>query len=291
MSEPGLHDQPDEALVDLLVKQVTEGLSSAEERALDALDNSAASEQRREFERAAAAITLVGTGSLLPLPPALRARLEERARSFKITDPSDARVVELRQPAAPAQAPRAPRRGPLQSGAAGWLAAAACLLLAVFAWMRTPETIFVQVPPPVARVPPEPLAPPPTLAQQRDALMMTGALKVTLASTKDPAAAGVTGDVVWDAASQRGFLHFVGLSANDPQVHQYQIWIFDGTRDQRYPVDGGVFDVPADATDLVIPIRASLAVRKPAAFAVTIEKPGGVVVSARGHVLVLGAAG
>ena len=53
-------------------------------------------------------------------------------------------------------------------------------------------------------------------------------LKLTLAATKDPAAAGVTGDVVWDPATQRGYLHFARLPANDPTLRQYQVWIFDG---------------------------------------------------------------
>ena len=65
----------------------------------------------------------------------------------------------------------------------------------------------------------------------------------------------------------------------------------DGERDKRYPVDGGVFDVPANSGEVVIPIHAELPIRKLAAFAVTIEKPGGVVVSARDRVVVLGAAG
>ncbi len=99
----------------------------------------------------------------------------------------------------------------------------------------------------------------------------------------------MTGDVVWDPATQRGFLHFAGLAPNDPAMHQYQIWIFDAGRDKRYPVDGGVFDVPANASEVIIPIRAALMVRKPAAFAVTLEKPGGVVVSGREHVIALGA--
>ena len=38
MSETGPQAQPDEAMVDLLIKQVTEGLSPAEQRALDVLD-------------------------------------------------------------------------------------------------------------------------------------------------------------------------------------------------------------------------------------------------------------
>jgi len=133
---------------------------------------------------------------------------------------------------------------------------------------------------------------PPTPAEERAALLAkSDSLKIPLAATKDPAAAGVTGDVVWDPVTQRGFLHFTGLAANDPAVHQYQIWIFDAGRDKRYPVDGGVFDVPANTAEVVVPIRAELMVRKPEAFAVTVEKPGGVVVSGREHVVALGAAG
>jgi hypothetical protein len=165
----------------------------------------------------------------------------------------------------------------------------------IFGWMRPPSGSVAPVaqvaPPPPANVP-RLAKPAPSVAEQRDALLASSdTIKVTLSATKDPAAAGVTGDVVWDAATQRGFMHFSGLAANDPAVHQYQLWIFDGARDQRYPVDGGVFDVPANAKEVVIPIRAALMVLKPAAFAVTVEKPGGAVVSSREHVVVLGAAG
>jgi hypothetical protein len=56
-------------------------------------------------------------------------------------------------------------------------------------------------------------------------------------------------------------------------------------------VDGGVFDVPANSTEVLVPIHAALPVRLAKAFAVTIEKPGGAVVSAREHILVLAQAG
>jgi anti-sigma-K factor RskA len=121
-------------------------------------------------------------------------------------------------------------------------------------------------------------------------LAKSDSLKVTFGATKDPAAAGVSGDVVWDPVTQRGFIHLAGLAANDPKLRQYQLWIFDGGRDKRYPVDGGVFDVPTNATEVVIPIHAALPVLSAKAFAVTVEKPGGVVVSGREHVVVLGAA-
>jgi hypothetical protein len=189
---------------------------------------------------------------------------------------------------------RVPRRPSSNSGAFGWLAAAACLVVAVFGWMRAPaprEPPTVAVTPPITPAAPPPAAPQSPAEARAAMLAKSDSVKITLGPTKDPAAKGMSGDAVWDPATQKGFLHFVGLASNDPAVQQYQLWIFDAARDQRYPIDGGVFDIPADANEVVIPINASLAVSKVAAFAVTAEKPGGVVVSARQHVVALGAAG
>ncbi|MDP9064426.1 MAG: anti-sigma factor, partial [Pseudomonadota bacterium] len=188
---------------------------------------------------------------------------------------------------------RVPRRS-RWAASSGWLAAAACLLLAVAGWYRSPSSVVIapvaQLPPVAPIAPVAPQAPAPSLTEQRAALLTKqGSIQIPLGATKDPAAAGVVGDVVWDPATQTGFMRFVGLAANDPKVRQYQIWIFDGSRDKRYPVDGGIFDVPAEAGEIVVPIRAGVPVRVAAAFAVTVEKPGGVVVSSRAHVVVLGA--
>jgi hypothetical protein len=296
MSDTRPQGQPDEALVDLLIKQVTEGLSPAEQRALDVMDSAAASDYLRQLEHATAAITLAAATDAEPLPTALAQRLVTQANEHFATSASAGKVVGLdsaRGAAASRESTLAANRG----GAYGWLAAAACLVLAIFGWVRSPSPpaapMAQQPPPPTAIVPPvaQPVTPP-TAAEERAALLAKAdTLKAALGATKDPAAAGVTGDVVWDPATQRGFLHFSGLAANDPAVHQYQIWIFDGARDKRFPVDGGVFDIPANTSDVVIPIRAALMVHKPAAFAVTVEKPGGVVVSGREHVVVLGATG
>jgi hypothetical protein len=43
-----------------------------------------------------------------------------------------------------------------------------------------------------------------------------------------------------------------GLAPNDPRRAQYQFWIFDATRNERDPVDGGVSDVTAG--EVVVPI-------------------------------------
>ncbi len=300
MSDTRPQGQPDEAMLDLLIKQVTEGLSPDEQRALDVLDSEVASAYSRDLERAAAAVMLAGSSTQQPLPAALAERVAQQAAAHfaspsKIGDLGAARAAAADAARASASSAASARPAPRGNryGGYGWLAAAACLVLAIFAWQRSPSPPVVpvaqQTPPPVI-APPVEKPVPPTPAEERAALLAkSDSLKIPLTSTKDPAAAGVTGDVVWDPATQRGFLHFTGLAANDPAVHQYQIWIFDAGRDKRYPVDGGVFDVPANTAEVVVPIRAELMVRKPAAFAVTVEKPGGVVVSGREHVVALGA--
>jgi anti-sigma-K factor RskA len=85
-------------------------------------------------------------------------------------------------------------------------------------------------------------------------------------------------------------MRFRGLAANDPAVAQYQLWIFDAERNEAYPVDGGVFDVPAKSDgDVVIKIDPRLPVSRATAFAITVEQPGGVVVSSRERLPLLAA--
>ena len=87
-------------------------------------------------------------------------------------------------------------------------------------------------------------------------------------------------EAYFDPTTNEGLLVIEGLAPNDPTVEQYQLWIFDAARDERYPVDGGVFDVqPNEPTR--VPVVAKLPVSSPKLFAVTIEKPGGAVVSER----------
>ena len=81
-------------------------------------------------------------------------------------------------------------------------------------------------------------------------------------------------------------MRFRGLPANDGKAETYQLWIFDKTQDKATPIDGGTFDVPADG-EVVIPINAKLKAAGPEMFAITIEKPGGVVVSKREKIAAL----
>jgi hypothetical protein len=179
--------------------------------------------------------------------------------------------------AAPSSAPvgRTPKSGvPAFVAWTGWLAAAAGFVLAASLWFgqRTP----VQ----------QPVATPtePTIVERMDGLLAEPETIVI-----PFAAAGLiegrenAGDLVWNPRLQRGFLRVAALDANDPAKNQYQLWIFDKAR-ETYAVDGGVFDVastqPVDEQGrTIIPFEPALRVSDPAAFAVTIEQPGGVVVT------------
>jgi len=136
---------------------------------------------------------------------------------------------------------------------------------------------------------PEPL---PAAPESRDEFVARVADEIVVpwAPTADPLGAGVSGDVVWSPSEQKGFMRFRGLSVNDVSANQYQLWIIDAARAGEDPVDGGVFDCSSNG-EVIVPIDAKLAVGQPAAFAITLEKPGGVVVSKQEHLFLLAAVG
>lgn len=96
----------------------------------------------------------------------------------------------------------------------------------------------------------------------------------------------MSGTVVWSDELQEGYMSLTNLPANNPGTHQYQLWIVDPTRDEN-PVDGGVFDIPSGDGTTIIPIRNPLAITDPKAFVITLEQPGGVVVSKQEVVVAL----
>jgi anti-sigma-K factor RskA len=73
---------------------------------------------------------------------------------------------------------------------------------------------------------------------------------------------------------------------NDANLQAYQLWMFEDANLEPYPKDGGVFNVTANG-EVIIPINAKLRTVNPKAFAITIEKPGGVVVSDRTKIALL----
>jgi hypothetical protein len=255
---------------ELLAFRAVGGLGGEESRELAGLLAESSDLDDGSFERAAAACNLALLGPEEPMPDSVRQSLERAAAEFQ--KEIQGKVLTMPRSDAATPAPGAPRRA-----WGGWLAAAACLLLAVVGWWpRLMAPPAAEAPPAVVEQPP---APTPELAPD--------AIELPWQATEDAAALTAAGSVVWSSGQQAGFMRIRGLEANDPTVSQYQLWIFDKNRDERYPVDGGVFDMPAGADEAIVPIDAKVAVDEPALFAVTVERPGGVVVSDRERIVLL----
>lgn len=251
-----------ERMLDLLAERSLFGLTPEESDDLERLLNGSGDVDAEEFDRIAAALAVGLTPpDPEPMPEHLRRLCAQQARD----------ALGARSPVPqPSRPPAAPRRF-TPSPWLGWWAAAACLCLAVASWLR-----------------PSPVSLPVDVVQARQELLNDrDSITVQLDGVGPGSAA--RGDVVWNKRSQSGYMRLDGVAVNDPTRSQYQLWIFDKKQDERYPVDGGVFDV-ARPGELVLPIRAPIKVVEPYMFAVTVEKPGGVVVSARDPVVLLGQA-
>ncbi|QVL31289.1 anti-sigma factor [Telmatocola sphagniphila] len=100
-------------------------------------------------------------------------------------------------------------------------------------------------------------------------------------------AAGATGSIYWSGGQrQEGYMKLKGVPVNDPASKQYQLWIFDKERDERYPVDGGLFNVDSSG-EVIIPITPKIPVKEATMFVITREPPGGVVVSDRKEIVLV----
>lgn len=253
------------------------GLEEAERAELEALDVAAELEALELAAGEIAATTLVGGELVEALPPSLAARLTAR----------------LEAPPARPQGEVVPLPARARNAWAPWAIAAAAAVLAVVGWSRGREGGEATVRPVPSAIAPAPVAsvslPEAGRPDERQELLArTETARLPWKATKDRAAEGASGEVVWNADLQRGYMSFRGLAPNEPKTSQYQLWIFDAERDQAYPVDGGVFDV-GPSGEVVVPIEAKLHVGKAKLFAVTVEKPGGVVVSKRERIVLTAA--
>ncbi|MEM6512117.1 MAG: anti-sigma factor [Pseudomonadota bacterium] len=243
---------------DLLVRRATEGLSADEADRLQTLLDKHGYAGIDDYELAAAAaanaFALSASRDTEDAPQHLKDKLKADAERYFADDT----VVDL-----PIR-----RRG----FEPGW-AVAAMLALALL--------VTVLVDPGDEVVSP--------IDARSELLAAAGTETLPWAPPEDPRYARVTGDVVWNDERQEGYLRLAGMPVNDPAESQYQLWVVDPDRDSN-PVDGGVFDIPTGTGDVIVPITAKLSVDDPVAFAITREKPGGVVVSA-GPLLVVASAG
>lgn len=286
-------------LVNLLVQRAVDGTLNASERMeLRQLLEQEPYGDSDMFDQTAAALLIAGSPDDEPLPKILRAKLIQQADAFAAAAPR-APVTNIgkhrAQPAPQVRrpAPQAARRPayepsydmdrepeaytakPLSPDKVAWFAVAASLLLAIVGWW--PRLMGG-----------EQMAAAPSMQEQREELVAKNStIQRRWTATSEPAAEGAKGDVVWDPVTQQGFVRFSGLAVNDARKQQYQLWIFDAARGDKYPVDGGVFDIPAGQDEVLVPIQARLPVRDAAMFAVTLERAGGVVVSEREHIVML----
>lgn len=257
MSQSDSYFRPD--LIELLAGDALGELDTTEQQRLLQSLSDTDQQNADELHVAAAALQLVlAEPDSTSMPVDLRSRIAAEAFSYLSTHPSDAQVqLVVRGETTEALSWRE---------RLAWLTAAATLILALGFWALSrpvDENAKIALSPAQARAD--------LMAQVNDGV------EVAWTAGTTPFDVSVFGDVVWSNSRQQGFLRFVGMPINDPSSEQYQLWIIDPMRDDE-PIDGGVFDVTGEG-EVIIPIDAKLLVINPAAFAVTIEKPGGVVVS------------
>ena len=280
-----MNSNMDEKLRDLLADQVTLGLSDEEARELGELLGSAdGSMDAQSFELTAAAIALAET-MYEPMPAGLEAKLAKAAEEYFGTAKSEMHESIHDQPTQ-AFKWKEPKASKSFFDWFGWAAAAAaCIALAITFFYNQNRINELQAK--VEQLTPKSV-PEETLAQKRDRLKAAGAeiarAEWTAGNVKE---LNVTGEVVWSDAKQEGYMTFRGLPVNDPNLQAYQLWMFEDAKLEEFPKDGGVFNVTSEG-EVIIPIDAKLRTTSPKAFAITIEKPGGVVRSDRSKIAALG---
>lgn len=240
-----------ERLLDLLADRAAGLLDDAGRRELDALLALHPEADDDSMEHAAAAATVALVGDREPMPAGLQSRLLAALREAEDSPPLQLTEAPSRERA----------KGTAVLAWGGWFVAAACLAFAAFiAISRSPQ----------AKSPVE---------ARQEFLQSAADIRVaTWNDWNDPEQKGVTGEVAWSETSQKGYMAFKGLALNDPSREQYQLWIID-ERGLEQRISGGVFNAVPETGEMVVEIDPAVRVRQAQAFAITIERPGGVWVS------------
>ena len=271
-----MNEEQKDLMLDLLIKEAVYGLNEDERRQLTELEGADGSAIDTEsLALTAAMLSMSGIDKNSELPKNLENRIMADAeRYFDSTEANQVNTASI----------DAVER---KSGFAfpswlGWaVAAAACIALAFNLFVtRSPQTQVVQAPTPS---PEENLSP----GQLRQRLIDSAPdLARAFWAPGNVEAVKPGGDVVWSDEKQAGYMRLQGLPENDPSQSTYQLWIFDETQDDKTPIDGGTFNVNSDG-EVIVPINAKLEPRNTKMFAITVEKPGGVVVSKREKIVAL----
>jgi len=271
-----------ERLSELLADRAAHGLAPGDAAELDRLLAKSPEFDAESFDLAAAAIdqafAAAASGGQTPhaMPAPLRDRIEAAAiETFARADDGRERHQRGHARSSDARATAAtPRHQEPRDGVNpriawwGWLAAAAAVAIATLGWMR--DTGSTAATPTGVRA---------SVLAASDHVQWSwtpwAAKPASEGGIEFPAQAS-TGDVCWSTTAQAGVMRFVGLPKNNPGELQYQLWIIDPA--QKHPIDGGVFNVDSGG-EVLVTINPKIRVSNAAAFAITAEKPGGVVVS------------
>ncbi|MEQ8209536.1 MAG: anti-sigma factor [Lacipirellulaceae bacterium] len=242
-------------LDDLLADQALFGLSEAEQAELDALllESDLTGD---EYDIVATEVQLAST---VAADEDLSDSLRERILAASSATPSTDSPATLALPSSQ----------PSSRNWAGLMLLAASILFAAFILRPAPQAQSFS---------PEQLQASLTAAEKQAGSQV---IRVSWTRGADETAKTAEGEVLWDPKTQQGIMRFHGLAKNDPTKEQYQLWIFDADRNEAHPVDGGVFDIADANADTLIPIDARVPVNEATLFAITVERPGGVVVSSR----------
>lgn len=271
-----MNEERKDVFFDLLIAKAVSGLDDEAERQLDEFDAEEANAEFRSLEQTAATISLIDIDPSVQMPPHLFARIADDAREYVVAADPENVGRAIAEPE---------KSGPTPWFAwLGWaVAAAACVALAANIFFTPSQKPEVALDPASVELP-RVLTP----AERREEMLRSNVAMVkaewALGNVKD--IRSIAGDVIWSDEMQSGYMRFRGLPANNPHKETYQLWIFDKTQNKATPIDGGTFDVPYEG-EIVIPIDAKLKPQGPEMFAVTIEKPGGVVVSSRERIAAL----
>ncbi len=276
-------------LLELLADQTIFGLSSEELLELEQLKKQFPEwEKDSSLELTAAAIGLSNLEINEDLPANLRTKIFANADEFFNQSGESKQIVNSASQADIADTEEIQKTFEFEPQRPFWkwlgwaVAAAACVALAINLWMtrsRPQPEIVKNLP--VVQTPTPKLS----AAQERAQLLSAAndAVKIPLADPKNTKE--VLGEMVWSNTLQKGYARFTNLPANDTAKETYQLWIVDEAQNPKNPaINGGVFDISATG-EVIIPIDPQVKVRKPTVIAVTVEKPGGVVVSAQEKVV------
>jgi Anti-sigma-K factor rskA len=249
-----------ERLLELFTEQALHDLSEQQAAELRSLRDVDRTLDPLDFEIAAAAAhQALIEHSAQSMPADVRAQLESTAAAWGRGSRRAAKQLRSVKVSEPIMDVVQRRQSRLSVAASiGWLAAAACLALAIVGWWPR-------------------IAPAPSYAKQRQEMMVHVPDRIVIPWNPgpDPTGHNASGDVVWSPSLKKGFIRVRGMAVNDPKREQYQLWV--GDENQPKPIDCGVFNVADSTSDLILPIHAKLPVTGATLFAVTVERPGGMV--------------